>query len=561
MNWFLNLRITNKIITCFTVLATAVLLMGLVIQAQLMRIDDATDWSQHSYEVLGQAEGVVNAMVNQETGVRGYLVSADTAFLGPFAEGQAAFERSWAAAKTLTRDNPAQQARLDDARTLALRWRAEVAEQEVALARDGRLEEARALAGSGAGKALMDQFRARMAEMEKAERELLAQRSAQHEAADSTAIAALWGGILAMVGLAVGLGFLVHRGVTTPVVRMTDAMDLLAGGRTDLAIPGVGRRDELGHMAAAVQVFRDNALRKAALEAEQASLSGQAERERVATALRLADELEGSIQGVVGAVSAAAGQLKASAESMSSTAGQAGRQSGTVAVAAGQATANVQSVAAAADQLSASIQEIARQVSESSAITQEAVVDATRTNEAVAGLAVAAQRIGTVVELIQSIAGQTNLLALNATIEAARAGEAGKGFAVVANEVKSLANQTARATEEISVQIADIQAQTEGAVGAIQSIGRTIGRVSEIANNVAAGVQQQAAATSEIGRNVAEAAHGTAEVSSNIAGVSQAATHAGAAAAQVLSAATQLAIDVDRLRRETDGIITRIRAA
>ncbi|WP_029010948.1 methyl-accepting chemotaxis protein, partial [Azospirillum halopraeferens] len=222
---------------------------------------------------------------------------------------------------------------------------------------------------------------------------------------------------------------------------------------------------------------------------------------------------------------------------------------------------NVQTVAAASEELGSSITEISRRVSESARISRDAQGAAERTNTTVEGLATAAQRIGDVVSLIQNIAGQTNLLALNATIEAARAGEAGKGFAVVASEVKALANQTARATEDIAAQIAEIQAQTGGAVTAIRDIGKTISDVNEIAGTIAAAVEEQAAATQEIGRNVQQAACGTQEVSDNITGVSTAAREAGTAAAEVLSAANRLSQEAGTLRTEVDGFIARVRAA
>jgi len=271
---------------------------------------------------------------------------------------------------------------------------------------------------------------------------------------------------------------------------------------------------------------------------------------------RLANEFEANMVGVVESVRSAATELQASSESMAATAEETSRQSQSVAAAAEQATSNVQTLAAAAEEMAKSIEEIGRQVTQSATIAGRAVEEAERTNGSVAGLAEAAQKIGEVVELISDIASQTNLLALNATIEAARAGDAGKGFAVVASEVKSLANQTAKATEEIAAQIAGMQDATKGTVTAIKGISSTIGEISEIAAAIASAVEQQSAATQEISRNVQEAATGTQDVSANIASVNQAASETGRSAGDVLTAAQELSRQGDRPREEIDRFLT-----
>jgi methyl-accepting chemotaxis protein len=264
---------------------------------------------------------------------------------------------------------------------------------------------------------------------------------------------------------------------------------------------------------------------------------------------------------LVGLVSSAATELQATAQSMTGTAGQATRQATNVAAAAEQASVNVQTVAAAAEELASSITEISRQVAQSAKIAGRALEDARRTDDVVQALAEGAQKIGEVVGLISNIAGQTNLLALNATIEAARAGDAGKGFAVVASEVKSLATQTAKATDDIARQITQIQTATKDAVDSIRGIGTTIGEISEIAATIATAVEEQGAATQEIARNVQQAASGTQEVSSNIVGVSQGANETGAAAGQVLGAAGDLSQQAEKLRHEVAAYITGVKAA
>jgi methyl-accepting chemotaxis protein len=368
-------------------------------------------------------------------------------------------------------------------------------------------------------------------------------------------------GALALVALVCGFcGWAIVLGVSRPVTAMTEAMRRLAGRDLEAEIVGLGRGDEIGRMAEAVQVFKESMI-----SAERLAATQEEERrvkERRAGALEsLAHGFEAKVGQLVAALSSAATEMEATAQSMSATAAQTNQQSLTVASAAEQASANVQTVATAAEELSSSIQEIGRQVTQSSRIVDQAVQDARRTDAVVQSLAAGAQKIGEVVKLIEEIAGQTNLLALNATIEAARAGEAGKGFAVVASEVKALANQTGKATEEISGQIAQIQEATRQAVEAIRGIGTTIAEVSEIAAAIAAAVEEQGAATQEIARNVQQAAQGTQEVTGNIAGVKEAATTTGAAAGHVLEAAGDLSRQSAQLSDEVGRFLAGVKAA
>ncbi|MFC3226693.1 methyl-accepting chemotaxis protein [Marinibaculum pumilum] len=364
----------------------------------------------------------------------------------------------------------------------------------------------------------------------------------------------------AILLLALAGGLLIGRSISRPVVAMTGAMRQLAEGDKTTEIPAQDRRDEVGAMASAVQVFKENMIRNEEMAAEQA-------RERAAREARaqriesLTGTFDQAVAAMLGALGSAAEDMQSTASSMSSTAEETNRQAGAVASASEEASANVQTVATAAEELAASIREISRQVAQSAAIAAQASEDAIRTNAQVDGLAQAAQKIGEVIGLIQDIAEQTNLLALNATIEAARAGEAGKGFAVVASEVKNLATQTARATEQIGRQITGIQSETNEAVGAIQGIGRTIGEINEIATTIASAVEEQGAATQEISRNVQEAARGTQEVSSNIAGVTRAAADTGSAAEQVNTSAGNLAGQSDRLRDAVEAFLNGVRAA
>ncbi|MBL4614627.1 MAG: HAMP domain-containing protein [Magnetovibrio sp.] len=367
-------------------------------------------------------------------------------------------------------------------------------------------------------------------------------------------------GVLIILTLMGALGFLFARSITKPISAMTDSMAVLANGNLNAEIPSQDRSDEIGEMAEAVQVFKDNAIEVKRLEEEQKANEERATQEKRDMLLKMASEFENSVGGVVNAVSSASTEMQSSASSLSATAEETSKQSTTVAAASEEASTNVQTVASAAEELSSSISEIARQVSQSTQISATAVTEVEGANDKVQGLAQAAQKIGEVVALITDIADQTNLLALNATIEAARAGEAGKGFAVVASEVKNLANQTAKATEEISSQIGGIQSATEDAVQAIGSIGGIITQMNEIASTIAAAVEEQGAATSEIARNVEQAAQGTGEVSSNISGVTQAAAETGASADQMLGAAKELSQQSELLRSEVDKFLSNIRS-
>jgi methyl-accepting chemotaxis protein len=353
----------------------------------------------------------------------------------------------------------------------------------------------------------------------------------------------------------------IQRVVSRPLTMVTGALSDLAEGRPSTRIVGQERQDEIGRLARAVRVFQDQAARLEQMTREREEAKARAAAERRQAMHRMADEFETKVMGAIETVAASAGQMRGTAQTLSVNSEQTSRQATAVAAATEQASASVQTVASAAEQLSASISEISRQVAQSGDIARVTCDEAVRTNQTVKSLAESSAQIGDVLRLINDIASQTNLLALNATIEAARAGDAGKGFAVVAGEVKALANQTAKATEQISAEIAAVQASTAEAVMAIGGIVGRINQINEIGTAISAAVEQQASATGEIARNVQQAALGTSEVSANIGGVTRASEETGGAAGEVLRSAQSLAHETSELKDAVTGFLEGVRVA
>ncbi len=549
----------NSIVGTLAVIAAAIGLLGFYgMQTYDDKVDDIQNWSQRA--VIGeQVNGLIYKVVMDSRGIYASDSKEDAA---PYVKGIRSsvqtMDRLLGEWEKLV---PAEvkgeyQAMRRDAQTF-IEHRSEVAR----LGAEGNIEKAREVGDTTEGRAI----RTKLGQTVEAasQKNIQGIQQANDQLGDFNRTMTM---LMLVVGIGGGLGALLlsvmvsRAGISRPIARTTDVMSRLATGDTAVAIPGLERGDEIGGMARAMEVFKQNAIdrdRMMAAEEEDRRVKEQRSRE----VERLVQSFDQSVSGILRTVASAATELEATAQSMLTTADQTKGQAANTAAAAEQASVNVQTVAAATNQLTASITEIGGQVSRSTNIASVAVNEAQQTNERVQGLVAQAQRIGDVVKLITDIASQTNLLALNATIEAARAGEAGKGFAVVASEVKNLANQTAKATDEIASQIASMQEATSGAAAAINGIGDTIGTINEIATIIASAIEEQGSATGEIARNVQEAARGTHLVTTNITEVSDGAAQTGSAATQVRGAAGELSRQSENLRAEVERFLAGIRAA
>lgn len=564
LNWFANLKTKTKVLLGTSAPLIPLVLLGAISITGIASITSTGERVDHTHRVLGKAAGIIGSAVDMETGMRGYLLAGKEEFLEPYVDGQKKTYASIAELQKTVSDNPGQVARLGEVERVLRSWQENVTEPAIALRREvgssQTMDDIAALVGEARGKQYFDKFRQLMRDFSAEEIMLMDQRQTKSEDTVSRTytLIAFCIGIAVLIGAV--LAWAIGNGIARPIGHMVEAMLSLAKGDRGVDVPGLGRKDEIGDMAGAVQVFKNNAIEQDRLakdaEAEQAKREARAQRIE-----SLCNDFNNSVSEALDSVASSSTQMEATARNMASIADDAGQLSGTVSVASEQASGNVQTVAAASEELATSVQEVSNQAATSSDIAQNAVKETEEATQKIQGLVEASQKIDAVVNLINDIASQTNLLALNATIEAASAGEAGRGFAVVASEVKNLATQTGKATEEIGDHISAIQGATQQAVSVIESVATTIAKISEISGSIAAAVEEQGAATGEISRNAQEAATGTEEVNKNIVGVSDATTETGKSASEVLSAAQDLSQHSDSLKQCVAAFLKDVKAA
>ena len=562
MNWFLNLKISKKLSTIFASILVLVIALGWASLSEINNIDSASNrLSDEWMPSLGLAREMQYDVQAQRTTLYQMLAARDAIEQSKFAsigdDQERAILKALGGYKTLI--SSAEEQTIFNALATNLAAFAASRKDIVDLARRNEHQKANEIT---TGKARREAVQITN-DLEKLV--ALNVKGARTSAGlIDDRVREAWeiisGLVLTVFLFALGGAFVLRRAIGTAVIDMTAAMSRLAHGDKTVDIPSRARKDEIGAMAEAVEVFRQNALTAERLEAEQEA--ARATQSRRATAIEdLARDFDTQVSNLLTDVGRGCLEMEATAQGLSASAEQTSRQSSAVAAATEQASANVQTVASAVEQLSSSIGEIGRQLDHATSTTRLAADDAGRTDTLVQGLVVNSNKIGEVINLISDIASQTNLLALNATIEAARAGEMGKGFAVVAGEVKTLANQTAKATDEISVQIRAVQEATTQVVSAIEQIVSRISEINQVSTAIASAMEEQSAAATEITRNVQQAAEGTREIAGNIEGVSQAAEETGSASQRVLSSSQTMSQDASNLKMLVESFLAGVRAA
>ncbi|MQT11856.1 methyl-accepting chemotaxis protein [Segnochrobactrum spirostomi] len=556
-----NMSIRAKIALAFGIILLANLIAGGAILLSNDTVRKNVDWTIHTYQVLGEADLLLSSMVDQETGLRGFIITGNEANLDPLKAGTAAFDEHWTKLKDLTSDNPAQQKRLDAIREDAEAWQKNVSGVAIALRRTpGSETKAGDLERTGAGKQYFDKIRKAIADMKGMEASLLGARSDAMASAQWTIIASVVVSVLTIIVLAIAAAYVLNRMIAVPLRGAVDVMDKLRNEDYGVQVADTERKDEIGLVNKALVVFRDGLAAAAKVRQEQAARE-EIERRQLAKREQLAGAFVERMQQLATGFAESSSEVAGAARNLSATAEETSRQAQAVSSAAEEAASNVETVAASSEEMAASVKEINVQVTHSTTVTETAFSEAEASNQRITELATAAAAIGDVINLIKGIADQTNLLALNATIESARAGEAGKGFAVVAAEVKQLAGQTAKATDEISAKVSEIQQATDGTVKSMSEIVRVIANIKEIAATIASAVEEQGSTTHEIARNCQQAAMGATNVTQNISSVGRSAEMTGAASTQLMTLSGGLSTQAADLRHVVSDFVRDFAAA
>jgi methyl-accepting chemotaxis protein len=560
MNAFQNMKLSGKLGVCFAAILVVIIAVGVVSGLQNRIIRAASEQSRQTAEDGVLLQNVTERVTALQWAIGEMLITGSATYKQAYLAGIAGYEDALVKAKEAVAGDATLSQTLTDAETAIADWRKNTADRQISLMEHpSTVNEARAIELTGVGLRLNEALQKFSGQVHAYQKSLSDQRFSEQQSAISlTLIATLAGAAISLV-IAVLSGVALSRGVAKPIIDLNGSMQSLAQGNLLTEVPVSDRRDEVGEMAKTVLIFKQSMQRNE--ELRQASEAEQRDREqRAEHMVNLTRAFDEQVKGMVEALANAARGMERTAADLTKTADVSAAESQTVAAAAQEAQAGVETVASASEELSASISEISRQVTNQATLAQTSVHSIEATSRSVAELSDASQKIGEVVRLINEIAEQTNLLALNATIEAARAGEAGKGFAVVASEVKNLANQTAKATEEIGAQVGGIQATTKGTVESIAAVGGHVRQMNDISSAVAAAVEEQNAATQEISRNVQQASEGTRGVSHSIELVSSEVAKTRAAAQSVMEAAKQMLGESEGLKTYIDSFLNEVRA-